>query len=237
MNRFTAAWVGGVVLALQAAGCSGDVGGGFVSQTPVNAGDALSGATVTDVYFGVANEVPLGASPSVAQIHLLTGATVQLEAATGDSSILEFNVYRVREDGSLEMVSPVYAPDGFELETIQADSSGLFLFVFPAHAPTQVMIHLDCEVGPTCTNAGEPGETCAATSDCDSGLACARAIGNCSPLTGPAVCVVTGPACSLQKVPVCGCDGRTYATECAARLAGVGVASVGVCASDEVGPQ
>jgi Kazal-type serine protease inhibitor domain len=43
------------------------------------------------------------------------------------------------------------------------------------------------------------------------------------------VCMPRPQVCTMAFNPICGCDGQTYPTSCAAATAGVSVASVGEC--------
>jgi len=72
---------------------------------------------------------------------------------------------------------------------------------------------------------GEAGGTCAENQFCKTALgACeANAEGVCTAI--PATCPTIAPSTH----PVCGCDGQTYASACAADSAGVNVASAGEC--------
>jgi hypothetical protein len=85
---------------------------------------------------------------------------------------------------------------------------------------------------PTCTPpSGAPPGACASNADCTGGLSCqwdgaSTAVpGQCG---GLGRCQRIADGCS-GWVPVCGCDGRTYADPCAAYTAGVRVASNAPC--------
>jgi cysteine-rich repeat protein len=68
-----------------------------------------------------------------------------------------------------------------------------------------------------CNCGGQEGCPCDEDRDCLTGSFCRRPLGNC---IGAGLCV-TIPAGGCQPgLPVCGCDGVTYASDCEARLAG-----------------
>lgn len=63
---------------------------------------------------------------------------------------------------------------------------------------------------------------------CPTGFVCDRTDALCSNVEQPGRCVAATTTCSTDA-PVCGCDGQTYASDCARRTAGVTKARNGAC--------
>jgi cysteine-rich repeat protein len=92
----------------------------------------------------------------------------------------------------------------------------------------------ECDDGNTvagdCCSATCAVEACAAgcnvDSDCPCGSFCARPLGACA---GVGVCAQPAKACPPTDAPVCGCNGVTYSSACAAARAGASVAAPGPC--------
>jgi hypothetical protein len=77
-----------------------------------------------------------------------------------------------------------------------------------------------CEALPRCTGTPCAADAdCADVSYCDWGAGCGAVHGECRPRVG-------GP-CAVE--PVCGCDGKTYDSYCAASAAAVPIEYAGVC--------
>lgn len=231
MKRNTLCVLGMAWSILSSAGCGGRNQDAIVGGEEGSTLSALEAqATVQRAYVGVTNEVTTGAVPVVADFDLRGGAQVQALVATRDGSPVRFELWRVRGDGTASLVSPVDSRSGFALQRIDADQDGTWLLRFPAAAAASVVVRLDCAGGiHGCTPERQPGQSCPAGWSCDQGLTCELPIGACSPLAAAGVCVVVPTACPEDVEPMCGCDGHTYASECAALVAGVPILHGGAC--------
>jgi hypothetical protein len=195
------------------------------------------------LYFGVTNRFTV-AGDLLAAVDLQAGASVQLEAVTADGSPIRFEVWRVHQDGHVELVNAFDVASGFVLTDVDAPSDGRALIHFPAPgSPRDVVIHLDCDrAGARCTPTMQPGEPCFNVDACAAGLACVPADGACDGGFSGGTCGLPGYTTTCEDEAtaslggVCGCDGRTYGTACLARASGAGVRAIGPCTTPPRAP-
>jgi hypothetical protein len=190
------------------------------------------------LYFGVTDTVHVGGDV-LADVLLDVGASVQLEAATVDSSPLRFEIWLVHSGQVpvpvLELVNAFDVESGFVLTHIDDQVGDVrYILHFPAPAsPRDVRLFLTCDRSfGRCTDELQPGETCLAGHVCAQGLACAPTDGECGSIGAYGTCVIPGDESSCASEPeatTCGCDGATYGSPCLAQVSGGGVRSTGAC--------
>jgi hypothetical protein len=149
-------------------------------------------ATVQRIYFNTTNHVAVGESAKIAEIDLMAGSDVAIETTSQDSSPLIFELLRIRNDGTTELVAPVHAESGFHLDALVASSDDAYAVYFPnADAKAQsIEIRMTCNSpAGACTRAGQPGDRCTEVFVCDVGLACSAAA------AGPTNAYLAGGVC------------------------------------------
>ena len=87
-------------------------------------------------------------------------------------------------------------------------------------------------------SGGASGVTCGGllgTATCSTSQFCDLPAGSCNSADMTGTCVAKSMVCSAIYQPVCGCDGKTYASDCYRISAGVTKKSSGACATTDAG--
>lgn len=65
---------------------------------------------------------------------------------------------------------------------------------------------------------------------CDTGEFCRRTIGDmCGAADAPGICTPVPEMCTMDYMPVCGCDDETYSNECVANSNSISASYAGEC--------
>ena len=132
----------------------------------------------------------------------------------------------VRAEDRSGIASVSFAVDGLIVATRLREPWRLDLSTYLP--PFEVCAQAEDVFGNTGTACLQYGGDCQRNLDCGRLEYCRKPLGECH---GQGVCAVR-PDVACQEpeaVPVCGCDGRTYACEALAAIASVNVASLGPC--------
>lgn len=96
----------------------------------------------------------------------------------------------------------------------------------------------DCIAAQAGVSVASKGECNVAGTGCDLAVSCPKGEycnfppeAECGAADGSGVCtkIPINTACTAIYAPVCGCDGKTYGSDCVARLAGISIAHTGEC--------
>jgi len=163
-----------VVCAASMAACGGELAReAEISNQEASLSTLESGAAVRRTYVGVTQDVHTGPAPVVGTFDLLGGADVDMELVAKDGQPLEVELWQVHVDHWATLVLTVDAPSGFALHRLHAAEDSSWLLRFPAGAPEDIVVHIDCTDSTNgCTPFLQPGEVCPIGWQCDEGLVC-----------------------------------------------------------------
>jgi hypothetical protein len=163
-----------VVCAVSVAACGGELAGeGAISNQEASLSSLESGATLGRTYVGVSQDIHTGPAPVVGTFDLLGGADVDLEIVAKDGQPLEVELWQIHVDHWATLALTVDAPSGFALHELHADEDSSWLLRFPAGAPEDIVVHIDCtDSTHGCTPYLQPGQMCPIGWQCDEGLVC-----------------------------------------------------------------
>jgi hypothetical protein len=204
---------------------------------------------VTRAYFGRYSLVqPTEAEPAKYMIFdLVPGSKVQIDlkaplAKTGPAGGVWGDAYRVTKGGGLSYLGSIEGPSGNASAMLTTKSGGSYVIAVGEYgAGFAVELDLACKrTDGKCSPKPQPDDMCAgiAAIKCDDGLVCRPT--RTTKGTSRFFCPVAdwSGTCALPAddtciaTPVCGCDGKDYATECAARAAGVFAKQPYACSCD-----
>ncbi|MFN8390590.1 MAG: Kazal-type serine protease inhibitor family protein [Bdellovibrionota bacterium] len=88
-------------------------------------------------------------------------------------------------------------------------------------------------VSPTVAEIAPKDKMCSETKPCEHGAFCSYPVGSCGKDGKTGSCLWRPEICTMIYSPVCGCDGTTYPSDCAANAKGVSVKSAGECPKED----
>jgi hypothetical protein len=125
---------------------------------------------------------------------------------------------------------PILAVASLPLASSACNNSG----VIGDDCPTMTDCATGGSAGSSAGTGNAAGITCAGLlgAGCAAGMYCDLPISSsCGAADQTGVCKVKPDACDAIYAPVCGCDDKTYSSDCVAHRAGISVASIGECGS------